>query len=744
MAENLDNKGPLRTLTQSGSPPPSRVKDAGSALEIVHSLWHGNEKRRAKWAQVDRMVDGSPPYNPDLLRNNAQSWRSNFNPMTGKAMASNAAVTFYDLSNSAETFYQVNLEIPNRPQRSKELSRAITLSMDKRLKAWPDYFFRKWALINDFVRHGRGFLFWSGDWRFQHVRHHRVMVPDATEIDTEKVDLVVVLQDVPPTFLWKKVRDRDTSERNGWNREAVVDAIRSSVPSDRLSANNQPEVQQALADNDMYVDTLARKVHLAHLYVKEFDGEWTHLIVPYFSQAMPQEKKNNFQFLFQRRRQHESLLNFCSPFFFEVSDGSWNAASGLGKDILPLIKNHDRIFNSMTDAVYLRTGINLQAQDPSSLRRLSSVQIGGAMNIWPPGFSAMEANVLGDLNGALAMDAQINQVLERNTGIYRPKIDQERGNPRTAEEMRFRIGQATVLANSAVDRWYVQEDRVGAEIWRRMKQDADLMREIRKETGSTKKEIDAIAEVTATRTIGNGSSQARQQAVFGLQGLAGSFNEQGFQNWLDDAIASMAGQAKVTRYNPRSPQRDLPTQQEWEAFNENADLAGGAPVLRYDTQDDMVHLRTHIQFMSQSAATLQQGGDPNRILAALEGVGPHAQEHLLALQTDQVRESRVSEMEEQLKQLANVTDQLKSVVKKQQDRQQTQSPQIPADQMVEIRKEAAKLQSEQQIQMARLQLERQKVQAEIENNRAKTQADVEARRAQAAAQRAEDLANLDR
>jgi len=734
----------LQTVSKSGQAPKTRIRDVQAASEIVENLYQSNERRRLKWAQVDRMFDGTPPYDPQVLLNNGQAWRSNVPTMSGKAILSNASTTYYDLLSASDTFFEIKLDLADK-NRGIELSRAITTLVDKKLKKWPDFFNRMWAMINDYVRHGRGFLCWKGDdWKFTNIAQSRVMVPDATNIDLETVDLIIMTQEVQPTWLWKKIKDVKESEKIGWNRSMVIQAIGNAMPPETQNSDDLVEIEKSLNDNDMWFDSLAEKINLAHIYVKEFSGNWSYYIIERFGNSEVQQEDGS-DFLYKSSEEFEHVEYFLTPFFFEVMSGSWNGTSGLGKDIHPLVKNQDRLQNAIMDSVYLRTGINLQAQDASSLRRLSSVQIGGAVNIFPPGFNALNGSILGDIDGALAVDRQLNIMLERNTGVYRPSMQSEKGNPKTATETQLRFAQATILTNSAVDRWYVQEDRLGQEIWRRMKLDDDLINEIKKATGATKSEIKSDSTVTASRSVGNGSQVARQQSVSGMTPIVGSLPEQGRQNWLDDFIAVVANPSKVERWNPKPPERDKPTQQQWEAMEENGTLASGAPVIRYSTQNDLIHAQTHLQFMSASAAALQNGADPSQVLKVLNNVGPHTQVHIAAMSEDSIRQNAVKALEKQLKDLSKTADQLSKLVQQQAEESAQNQPeqQLDPKAQADMDERVAKFQLESQTQQAKLALEKQKTDAEIENMNRKAKADIDARLAQAQAQIVQDRATPD-
>jgi hypothetical protein len=732
------------TITATGGMPESRVKDARSARDIVSNLFDQSRKRLQRWSMIDRMFDGGPPYDPNRLRNAGQAARSNVPTLKGKAILSAATTPFYDLFRSSATYASILLNTQD-PLRAPDASRCASEAFHEVLFAWTNFHFRMWPMLNDFTRHGRGFQVWpmGPEWKSRWVRHSRVFVREATEMDMDDIDEIVVHQDLTVSMLWEKIRNAAASRRQGWSIGVCKEAIRNAAPN-RDPYDNPINLEDMLRDNDLWLDSTSKRIRVAHLFIKEFSGQWTHMIVDRDGAVQ--------EFMFKRTNAFEQASHFFAPFFFEVMNGSFNGATGLGKDILDVVGQGDRLWNSIMDGVFLRAGVNLQASDASSLRRLSAVQLGGSMNVWPPGFNALNATVLGDLQGPLAVMKTMDDMVEQNTGIYRPRIEKSEGNPQTATETQLRYAQATVLQSSAVDRFYVQLDRYYAEVWRRMVSTKEGRASlIDKDKSGVLMDADLRREavVRATRALGAGSPASRQQAVFGLSSLAGSLPEVGRQRWMDDAIAVTAGQPFVDRYNPKGDKRTQPSEQTWEAVSENADLSTGAPAVRYAGQNDFVHAETHLGFSSQAAKSLESGADPVRVLGILDNIGKHTAIHLSALQSDNIRKSDVKQLMDLWKQLASVADKLRAKVK-QQAQQQAQDQAKAAQQngkgqmgpmMVDAAEKKARLDLDREIAQGKLQIEQQRMSAKIQMDQAKAQSDIANRRAQTEANLQEDKSN---
>ena len=175
--------------------------------------------------------------------------------------------------------------------------------------------------------------------------------------------------------------------------------------------------------------------------------------------------------------------------------------------------------------------------------------------------------------------------------------------------------------------------------------------------------------VRATRNSGNGSVFLRQQTIMQTASLSPMFNEQGKQNWLDDSIAVLAGAENVERWNPK--QTLSPNLQNERAFAmlENSALSDGSPVMLTSTQNDFIHSTTHMQAATEALNSVPEGGDPMRVLGFLEAVGQHTALHVQRISNDPLRKQEAGILMQQLKQLAQHTDQLRTQLQQMQQQQ---------------------------------------------------------------------------
>lgn len=748
--EQIQTSTVLEALSKNGKPPKSRLSDPEKTQSFVQLLIQADKERSRKDANLQGMFNGNAPFNTSKRRSASQSWRANFSSLEGKAYLSNALVPYYDLFSSSA--YYIDFQTAyGSPDQQAEWSGIITEELDATLKKWKGFDYEIWSMLHDFVGYGQGFLVWNNpwDWHFKRIPHRKVRVMDGTQAELEGLELLCVSQDYRVHELWEKIQNEVMARASGWDPSAVKQAIREAVPRNPNSSYpvDWQIVQQELNDHDLLMSCRSSVIQAARVYVKEFDGKVTELIVT---------ETGDSDFLLKKERRYSSFYQVLAPFFMEVMDGSWHGAQGLGKDIFNLVQTKDRLTCAEIDAAFLRTAITLQAKSANAMSKIGLVQI-GAFNIIPPDFDVQQSQILGDITTVIAVNNDLDSRLSRNTGIYRPSPERKPGNPMTAEQARLEYTASTILGNSAVNRFYNQMDRCDEELVRRItnpnlsRTDESSIAALDFQERCFRREVPKAAllkrkSVRHFRSMGNGSAIMRQTTLASLTPYSAMWPETGQANFHDDVISAYTNQSKVERYNPKAARMNQPTDQHNLAMLENAAMKTGAQVIWTPTQNNLIHAEVHLKASSDAAASLQQGADPAAVLAFMENVGPHIGQHLQALSKDPSHQRQFKALEAEFQKLGQVADQLHSQVQKmmahqQEEAQKQQQAQAIAqgtdgDTAIKIAETKAKIGMATAKGQQSMQMKAEKHQQSI----AQAQQDMQIKDAQAAAQIAIDQA----
>ena len=684
--ETLPNSTlPLKTLDREGKVPPSRLDKIIDALTVVSTLMEASKERLRRAAIIKGQFDGNPPFNPQKLRANGLAWSANFNTLEARAYKNNALVPYYDLFASGPVYSQVSLDIDDRREQSKK-SGIVTEEWDRSLRDDDDFEQSFWRLFNDFIGFGKGWFLWPNpvSIRFEHIPWYRILVPDGTTTSLRKWELFAVLHVYEIHELYRKIRNEESAKKAGWIPGNVIQAIRQAAPYDPSLYDDYVGLQQQLKDHDLYVTARSDKVFCASVYVKEFDGKWTQIVVPvdryispgidyyspYGERKVDPEKTG---FLFKHTHWYDDIRQIISPFFLEVDDGSVNGLSGLGKDIVAPMQVKDRLRMAQLNNTFMRSSIVLQQRTPSGKVNGALQQIGNATIIGPD-FAIQNSTVLADIESTIAVNRDLDMMLQSNVGVYKPNPEKPPGNPEPAQTSQMRMAQSTVLSNTAVNRWHQQADRFYTELFRRYclsgEKEAVRFREWCKKRGVESADLKRLIQVRSYRNVGNGSVFIRQQSSSALLALRELLPQEGMNALAKDVVAAYAGQQKVESYFP-DVDESMPGRDQWEARTENGIMKGGSPTNRIEGQDDEEHLKEHSQAIVAALGSLKQGAEPEPAVVFAQGVLAHSVEHLAGLNRKNPKLAK--EWKQRLSALGSAVGKLKSLLAQRQQRNGDQS-----------------------------------------------------------------------
>lgn len=683
---------PLAKSNGNGGVPKYRLDDAAQTQQICWTLIYANRDRSLVFTRLQGMLDGNAPFDHGELVSAGQANRTNVNFREGAAILAQAETPYYDLFAESPTYFQVEVEEEDNEKRNR-YSQTVTHKFDDMLKAWSGFDWNVQRAVHDMVAFGPGFVMWpdATTWMFTAIQQSKVLVPDGTPSDPEQLELLVIRQELPVCELYRFIRDPKVAAQVGWNVTTTMQAIMKAAPSTvtDVSTYDYERWQEQLRNHDLYDSVRSDVIKICHVYVKEFSGKISHLIVEERNaveqRARPTLQKKQKQlktdFLFKRFERYNCFREVINPFFYSIGNGTWHSIKGLGVELYPFIEINNRLNCSIVDNAFINLSVLMQATSGRSEQETALMQLGN-LTILPANMEIRQWGLAGRMEEALATERSFSQKLENNTGQFRRTMRLS-GNPETATGRTIDEQKQASLNKSAVNRFYAQLDNLALEVYRRAtnfnlvpERDGrgpnSMAIEFQRkclDAGVPKICMKKIRFVRATRNTGNGSVFLRQQTILQTASLSPMFNEQGKQNWLDDSIAVLAGAENVERWNPK--QNLSPNLQNERAFAmlENSALADGSPVMMTSTQNDFIHATTHMQAATEALNSVPEGGDPMRVLGFLEVVGQHTALHVQRISTDPLRKQEAGILMQQLKQLAQHTDQLRSQLQQLQQQQ---------------------------------------------------------------------------
>lgn len=682
----------LKSIGKSGKPPESRLGDALETLSVVDQLVEANEKRSSTDAEVEGMMDGNPPFVQAELDALAQSWRCNRNWRVGEAFLNIGLSVYWDITSEASLKAQCITEWAESHDQNQEWSGVINEEFERLNK-------RDTSLNNmfrdsqrDMVLHRMGPAMFqdSYDYRAKPVRCSNLLTLDGAKSDINEWKLVVVRTAYAADDLYGFIRNPKVAASSGWDVEFARKVLQESYPKSSYPRKNYDWewYQQRMRNNDQYWSTQCESIPVAHVFVREFvkngdaEGRISHFMVV--------EGSPHAEYLFKRVGRYTNWRQVICPFYYDTGDGTHHSVKGLGIKAYGFLETINRLMCHEVDMSFLGSAYNFQFKSAADKEAMQLMQL-GPINFWPEGITLLpNSNPANLLTAPTETRRALLSTVSSNLSQYREGLEQEKsGNPITAREVNWRANNQNFIKKSGVSYYFEQQDDFYAERFRRAAnpniletnsggRDALEFQRRCLKRGVPKEALQRMESVTATRTMGAGSADARLQSMMNLMGMFQLLDESGKRNLLEDVVSAIAGHTFMRRYVPELNTSAHIEFQRSQAQDKVALLRLNIIPLVTSEQNAVVYASTFLQAAAEALSGLQEGnGSPEQVVGFVDNCGRAAAQHIERMKGNKLRKEEYDALLEQLNELGRQNDELKKMLQQRmgQNGQQTQKTQ---------------------------------------------------------------------
>jgi len=711
----------LETISPSGKPPKSRLKDAKAAFSIYQNLLDADADSANQRVKVQAMLDGEAPYNPSTLKNLGQSYRSNLNFLEASADLEFALTAYSDLVNGVPQLAQVKTSFGDASQQGN-YSQIISEEFDRVLrKNWDEFYYNQQRLAHEFVAYGVGFAFFEDDtdWRWKVAGLKDFYVPRGVAAAESRIEFCCARRSYYAHELYQYIKDPKSAREVGWDVDETRRAIINAVPADVAGTKlGWEEIQVMLKDNDLSLSfARSAEIQTVHYYIREFDGRITH--------AIGLRNGSNINFLFRKDNRFANMGQAIVLFTYGIgTNGTLHSIRGLGYKVYPHIQVTNRLRNAIIDSTLLSTSVMIQPQTMEDLNNLT-IAYNGPMAILPPNLNIVDRTQPNLAANALPIAQELTVVRRNNTGSYASQVATTTGSAeRTATEVSAQLEREAVLSTQAQNFYYVPWGKLLREQFRRLARNTwsseesggpealEFHRRLRSR-GVPVEALQAVYDVSPLKAVGYGSAQARLLAYNEFMQMLPMLDETGRANVIRDRIAVRVGYDQVDRYAPAPnvPAR-LPVDAKI-AELENDSMQGGRGVTVQPGENHAVHLQVHaadsVQFL---LAADQNAVPPAEAFKYLSLAGPHMGAHLQQIAGDRTRQVMAGQYKDIINRVNQATQRLGEQLAREQRQQQEAMARMQQQQLeqafkMQIDDVKAKAQAEYAVKLAKVQADAQ-------------------------------------
>ena len=495
--------------------------DETQGVAVAEKLFHDANDLIKVAAKIREKADGiSPPFPAERLKQEGKSHKSNMPTGIMQSTMGKVAPRLYSYVNNARYLDAAELPsndpdtgvpIANHQSKTEKLRNIFT----KTVRQWPKWYLFQVGLAEEDSRFGHCFVGWLDDieWRPTLYRLDQAQVPFGTEILEEQIPFWSAKDSYLVHEIFDQIRDKETAEEEGWDVDAVVEAINEAVPKQRVGEGEEgnyieyEDLVRECAPGWVYQKE-ARVIEVYHVFATEYDGR--------VSQYM-YDKRTKKQ-LYGREDRYAQMTDCVIPFTFQFGNGTIHGSYGVGQMIWDVANTMEKSRNGAMDSLRSRTRMVLQVQNPADLNKSKLVIQDDAT--WIVGATSVgNIGTLPDtVESFITLDTYLSRMLEEKIGAFLPP-PQVAGVDRTATEANLAALREEETKRAILEYWLKHFGLLTATMRRRLfnpNSNDRIARAAYQEAinhGISEREIDIWRNVAARASILDFSQQEDQQVA---------------------------------------------------------------------------------------------------------------------------------------------------------------------------------------------------------------------------------------
>jgi len=698
-------------------PPKNRVEDAGSARSMLYTLIDDDQIASYRRSQIQGIIDGNSPYNDQQLREMGQGDRINVNWGHAESKVEAAVIPYFDILTSVATYATVKTQYGTDMGKREEWSRIISDEFHKLLaKTNPGFLAQHQIAHKQLVIHGQACMYWPDgtDFKAKAIDPWSLVVPKGAGVNQDDWEFCYVLDEMYCEELYRYIENEEAAKRGGWDVEECQQAIMDARVDDQDQRRPWEWYQKELKLNALYYSYAKSKIiKVAHMFVKEYDGRVSHYIF---------DRLNGTEWLCKMPSRYKKFSNAFTVYLNGVGNGYYHGVRGLGQKVYKWAEAINRVNNALMEGVIVGSAVMFQPNSAADAEKMKTVQI-GPYRILPPGLQLTQVNVGSNLSSAMQVASMFQGQEADEIGSFLPTVSGGGGRKKGNKEVEIEIGEKSRLTNTRAEIYLQALDLHYKEVYRRASNPNILIEDqggseaIAFQDACLNRGVPAAAMldieyVKATRSIGQGSSAARMQAMELISEYLPQLPESNRKRVINANIAAIAGQTGVETFGIPEESKPDGNDLSISSLENNAFQSGGQVIIDPD-QNHFVHLTVHLQFAGSLIEGIQdQKADPRMVATIMQSAIPHILTHLKYLEEDPTRQEQFDNLNEQTSELMKIADQINAMAKQIQEQemaqQQQQAGQPPQDPktlvaMNKIQLDRMKLQNDMAIKSAKAQ-----------------------------------------
>lgn len=627
------------------TPPKNIIQRVSGARTLYYKYRSEHLKRIQLYSQIEGLIAGNPPYNPQDLEKHGLSHIANFNNLDGRSLYERGALAYWNLLNETEYLASFTLTVPD--QRKVQWANTLARNWNLVVRKWNSFYTQVNTLSAQIIKFGISPIIWPDerDWRWRTIELQRFFVSDMAQSDIEQLTAVCVETTFTAQYLYEAyLHYKDKPTESPWNikeLEALLLYRANSYVKQVPAPMDMMELQIMLQNGDIGYDALfTDSIRIVSLLYKEYHGGISHYMFdPTFDHG---------DFLFFANRQYQNMQEALVIFTASPGEFTIHSNRGLGHKIFSGCQAMMQLDCSIIDmarwsSTPLLKSIATGSKDIETIRFYPGIPT----NIGTAEF--VQNNLGANIEQLVGASRYVNQKLQYNTansGDDPGMPDRNQGSISPSEARSRSFKEFGVLKHN-IAHFYSQFDIVihnmtakmihskkgypgyeAAKEWKDRSIEEGVPAEIFELKGAEVSELPKHMLVKASRAAGDGSTLAKIMGLETMSPAVPSFGAKGQKEYQRQLVMATMGNEYVDAFlSPEEPD-DVAGGASLAGVENAVMRQGESPIFSPDNVQRS-HIAVHMALGNDIIKGLQQQQsnpiEADKIFAVLI---PHLEEHI--------------------------------------------------------------------------------------------------------------------
>jgi len=388
----------------------------------------------------------------------------NFGTLRGKV--DKAMSTYIDFTTERERWATVKTDYGDDQATMGMWNDHISYAFQKYcLDRWPNSFAENMLAVRDMLLMSKGAFLFDNDSSCypKRISIQHVMPDSNASMFADSFDTLFVHKRMSAVDLYRKIKNEEDVDP-GWNREAVLELLRSSVSA--WKSHTHESLFLLFGSGSIQASQQDAQIDLVYAYVREYDEDSdgnsiSQYIFPVLRNIHTEQGSEDVQltekeikgitqagFLYYKRGAKSCMDEVVSLVAHGVCENFYEEPS-LAQMIYTVSKTYDQVMNRVLDGIEDNMRVYLRSDSPDTMQKLQRMRHGN-YQVLMPGVTLQQDRINRPIQESMAVLQKLMLDTNQSFGDYSVGEQQTSSTPKTARQASLDYDESKTISTGMV------------------------------------------------------------------------------------------------------------------------------------------------------------------------------------------------------------------------------------------------------------------------------------------------------